>query len=205
MIKYRFRRFPSYIHAVATALLIGMMAGPVTGTEPDGAERFDCGALALHTLLSLEGRETSLQTIREHLPPPHPEGYSLAELKDAAKSCGLALVGVKLNRSDHAPDRSALVLTQLEEHGHFLVVRPVGHSGKLIQVIDPIGDPIVMDAADLYASRQWTGLALIPHRPNWPLRFAISSTVVSGLAFVWLLAGGRIWIAKEAQRPAPQA
>lgn len=152
---------------------------------------YDCGTIAVHTVLALEGRAMPIDTLRAHLPAPSPKGHSMAELRAAAKACGLALTGVKLPRSNDAPDRPALVFLKQEDHGHFLVVRPVGHSGKLIQVIDSTGDPVVMDAVDLYASSQWTGLALIPVRPNWPLRIALGSTVFSGFAFVLLLAASR--------------
>lgn len=121
----------------------------------------------------------------------------MAELREAARACGLTLVGVRLPRSGHAPDRPALVFLEGEDHGHFLVVRPVGHSGKLIQVIDSIGDPVVMDAADLYASNQWTGLALVPVRPNWPLRIAVGLMILSGFSFVLLLAASRSRAARE--------
>jgi hypothetical protein len=55
-------------------------------------------------------------------------------------------------------------------HGHYVVLRPVGHTGKLVQVLDPNEEPVVLDAARLYASPEWTGLALVPARPNWTAR-----------------------------------
>ncbi len=45
-----------------------------------------------------------------------------------------------------------------------------------------------MDAVDLYASNLWTGLALIPIRPNWPLRIAVVSMSAFGFSFALLLA-----------------
>ncbi len=158
---------------------------------------YDCGTIAVHTMLALEGRAMPIDTLRAHLPAPGPKGHSMAELRDAARACGLTLAGVELSRSNHAPDRPALVFLKQGDHGHFLVVRRVGHSGKLIQVIDSTGDPVVMDAVDLYASSQWTGLALIPARPNWPLRIALGSMVFSGFTFVLLLAASRSRSAKE--------
>ncbi len=65
----------------------------------------------------------------------------------------------------------------------------MGHSGKLIQIIDSTGEPIVMDAVNLYASPRWTGLALMPVRPNWPFRIALGGLAVSGLTLVVLLFG----------------
>jgi hypothetical protein len=46
------------------------------------------------------------------------------------------------------------------------VIRPVGHSGKLVQVLDPNRDPEVLDADRLERSRSWTGLALVPRRSS---------------------------------------
>ncbi len=158
---------------------------------PSDIAKYDCGTIALHTLLALEGRSIRIETLRTRLPAPGPQGRSMAELRDAARACGLSLMGVKLARTDRAPDRPALVFLNRDEHGHFLVVRPVGHSGKLIQIIDSTGDPMVMDATDLYASPRWTGLALLPVRPNWPLRIAIAGLTVSGLTLVLRLVASR--------------
>ena len=51
--------------------------------------------------------------------------------------------------------------------GHFIVVRPVGHTGRLVQVLDGELNPNVGDAEWLFASPSWTGLALVPHRTNY--------------------------------------
>jgi len=140
---------------------------------------YDCGTLALRTILALEGRAVPVDAVRSALPGEGKTGRSMAELRDAARALGLTLMGVSLPRSDRAPDRPALVLLKREDHGHFVVVRPVGPSGRLIQIIDPNGDPIVTDAADVYASPEWTGLALIPKRPNWAFRVATSLFAVA--------------------------
>ena len=178
-------------------------AALASGTgPPSDIKKYDCGTIALHTLLAIEGRATRIDVLQACLPSPSPRGYSMAELRDAAQAFGLPLMGVKLPRGDRAPDCPALVFTKRDGHGHFLVTRPVGHSGKLVQIIDSIGDPIVMDAVDLYASRQWTSLALIPIRPNWPLRFAIGVLVVSSLTFVLHLIASR---SRAAWRSTPRA
>ncbi len=90
----------------------------------------------------------------------------MADLRDAARAHGLVLTGVTLRRDGAAPDRPALVFMKREGHGHFLIIRPVGHSGRLVQIIDTIGDPSITDAAELYATPQWTGIALVPTRHN---------------------------------------
>jgi ABC-type bacteriocin/lantibiotic exporter with double-glycine peptidase domain len=175
-------------------------------SPPSDIAKYDCGTIALHTLLALEGRATHIDTLRTRLPAPSPRGYSMAELRDAAHSFGLALTGVKLSGSGGAPDRPALVFLKRDDHGHFLVVRPVGHSGKLIQIIDSTGDPIVLDAVDLYASPQWTGLALMPLRPNWPLRVAFTMLMIFSSAFLVLLIASRnraIRASSRGVKPAP--
>lgn len=129
--------------------------------------RLDCGVLALHTLLALEGRETTLGTIEAALPPSPVGGYSLAQLQDAARTCGLSLDGLQLARGKRAPDRPALLHLKRGPHGHFVVVRPVGHSGQLVQVLDVAEEPFVTDAAEISASPEWTGLALVPRRRAW--------------------------------------
>ena len=93
-----------------------------------------------------------------------------------------------LARGDRAPDRPAIAFLERDGHGHYAVVRPVGHSGKLVQIIDAAeGDPIVMDATDLYALRQWTGLALVPRRPNWPFRVAAGAAAIACFSLIAIL------------------
>ena len=146
----------------------------------------DCGTIALYKLLSLEGRPVPARTLQASLPPPSHKGYSLAELRDAARDRGLDLQGVKLPLTDFSLDRPALLYLQLEDHGHFLVVRPVGHSGKLVQILDSTGDPVVMDMVHLHASNQWTGMALVPIRSAWWRRttYGLSIFAASGLALL---------------------
>jgi hypothetical protein len=80
-----------------------------------------------------------------------------------------------------------LVILQKGERGHFVVIRPVGHSRKLIQVIDAASDPIIMDASDPYSSPEWTGLALIRQRSNWTnLSLASAFATFSSILFVLL-------------------
>jgi hypothetical protein len=191
------RYLPAVLAALAWIAVVQVGAGTAGETTPaNQLNTFDCGTIALHNLLSLEGRATHIEKLGALLPVIGAKGHSMAELRDAARACGLVLIGVRLRKRNHAPDRPALVYLQREDHGHFLVVRPVGHSGRLIQVIDLIGDPVVMDATDLYASNQWTGLALVPVRPNWPLRIAAGLMIIFGCSLVLLLATVRYRAAK---------
>jgi hypothetical protein len=159
--------------------------------SPIDAHGYDCGTFALHTLLAIEGSPTPIDTLKSHLPGGRPNGYSMAELRDAAGTLGLALIGVIIPRSDRAPDRPALVFLKWKDHGHFVVARPVGHSGKLIQIIDLSDDPIVVEAAEFYASPGWTGLALVPRRRSWAWSI-VASLLVSGFSILALHTLGRL-------------
>ena len=153
--------------------------------DPDPSLReYDCGTLALYNLLRLEGRSTDLATIERHLPVTNGGRYSLKDLRDAARVSGLNLDGVQLAKSDKAPTQLALVHLDRKPDGHFLLVRPVGFTGKLVQVIDSTQEPFVLDAANLYASPEWTGLALVPSRPNWPVRAVGLVSIAAGLTLV---------------------
>ena len=142
-----------------------------------------CGPMALCLMLQLEGRPGGPQAVVSHLPPRSSGGYSMWELREAAKAMGLTLTGVRVGRGDPAPDRPILALLDKKPDGHFVVVRPVGRTGKLVQVIDPVGQLEVLDASALYASPEWTGMALIPSRPNWPLRAGIAVGIGSLVTF----------------------
>lgn len=144
-----------------------------------------CGTLSLYVLCRLEGRKVDLTTVAARLPEDVRAGHSLAEIRDAAAECGLRLRGVRLRPSDWPLDRPALVHLDRHSSGHFVVIRPVGQSGRLAQVIDGRHRVEVLDFERLVSSPEWTGLALIPGRPNWAggagvaLAIAASGLVVS--------------------------
>jgi len=144
------------------------------------APLYDCGTLALYNLLYLEGRRTDLRRLESVLPSPEPRGYSMKELQSAARACGLNLGGAALGRDDRAIDRPMIVFVRQEGHGHFIVIRPVGHTGRLVQVIDRNRAPDVLDKSDLYSSDGWTGLALIPRRYTWtvPVGWGLAACAV---------------------------
>lgn len=132
------------------------------GGQPIGTA-YTCGVLALDVLCRLEGVQAGPEPIRSHLPDA-PAGNSLAELRDAARLVGLELRGARLGTGDWPLDRPALVHLDEGRAGHFVVIRPVGHTGTLVQVIDPTRAVEVRDAAALFADRSWTGMALVPLR-----------------------------------------
>lgn len=168
--------------------LIAVLAITRTPVLVDPAAPSDCGPMALALLLRLEGFPGDARSIASHLPPRDPRGFSMLELREAAGPLGLKLTGVEIGRGDPTPDRPILALLDKKPDGHFVVVRPVGRTGKLVQVIDPVGRLEVLDASALYASPDWTGLALIPTRPNWPLRVGFGAGVGALLGLTWLLA-----------------
>jgi Peptidase C39 family len=157
-------------------------AGPNSST----AQSLDCGTIALYQFARLEGLHPDLSDVRAHLPPRNPTGYSMLELQTAAGRLGMKLRGVRLRKSDRAPTSAAIVfLAQPGNHGHYVVIRPIGHSGKLVQVLDSIGSPILLDVAQMYEARQWTGLALVPERTNWFLLIPVGISAILAGAFVF--------------------
>jgi hypothetical protein len=156
----------------------------------------DCGTVALYALLRLEGRPTSLESVAARLPAIRPAGHSMKELRDAARTLGLGLDGAYLGKDDKAIDRPMLAFLKVEGKGHFLVIRPVGHSGKLVQVIDSNQPTRVMDKADLVTSDQWTGLVLATRRTNWPVLAALVLVATAGLGAFILFRGRMVGPAK---------
>lgn len=149
-----------------------LRAGEEVGT---GMQQYDCGTLALHILLQLEGRSAELRRIEGVLPACSSDGYSMKELREAAASCGLSLSGIELSGRERLLDRAALAFMNYDTHGHYVVIRPVGHTKQLVQIIDPSGAPEVVDMARLQSSRGWTGLALVPRRQKW--NYVVSAAV----------------------------
>ena len=129
----------------------------------------DCGVNALSILLRLDGRPATLDRITSALPERHPSGYSMAELSDAAKRLGLRLEGVRLTKAETPLDRPAIAFLNDARGGHFAVLRPVGTTGTLVQVIDPPHPPWITDYDRILAARPWTGKVLVP-ASGWPPR-----------------------------------
>jgi hypothetical protein len=152
--------------------------------EEPGKDTFDCGTLALYHLFRIEGRPVELAAIGLHLPALPPAGYSMLELRDAAKACGLRLSGVRLK--DPAPKLDGPMIAFLKR-GHYVVIRPVGHTGKLVQILNGVERTQVMDKGSLFASSEWTGLVLAPRRSGWGEWVIVPLASLSGLGLLlWL-------------------
>jgi len=187
---------------VGASLMLIALTLPGEPLADDGsriAEPKDCGSLALYQLLRLEGRPIDLDRVAAALPVPGSEGLSFLDLRDAAGRLGLTLDAVALTKQRSAIRTPALLFIKGDRHGHFLVVRPVGHTGNLVQIIDGERTPIVVDAARLFASTGWTGLALIPHRHNYFLMMVLGISLVCFVAIAL-----RVWARRRTWQSASQ-
>jgi hypothetical protein len=153
--------------------LVVLLAQAVTarGAGPGETTKPDCGVNALFVLLRLEGRPVTLDRLESALPARRPDGYSMAELSAAAGSLGLGLEGVRFAKGDRALNRPAIAFLRDAKGGHFAVLRPVGTTGTMVQVIDPPAAPWIADYDRLFAARTWTGRILVPRDP-WPIPYA---------------------------------
>jgi len=165
-----------------------------------GAEektKLDCGANALFILLHLEGRPVTLDRLESVLPPPRRDGYSMAELSVAARSLGLALDGVHFVKGDRELDRPAIVFLKDAKGGHFAVLRPIGTTGTMVQVIDLPHVPWITDYDRLFAARPWTGRVLLRRDP-WHVRYAMP-LVLAGVGIP--VVSFSVWRHKRSSKP----
>ncbi len=156
----------------------GVEAAP--RSDPDESTA-DCGTLSLYQLLRLEGHPIVLAEIAARLPAPARTGYSMKELRDAASESGVSLDGIRLVDPTNELDRPMIVFLK---RGHFVVIRPVGQTGKLAQVLNGVEPPAVVEKKLLNASSDWTGLALAPRRAHWPRGSLIFLLCLTGLALI---------------------
>jgi hypothetical protein len=170
------------MNAFIVALLAISVADPAPASRPEVVP-IDCGPSALYLLLRLEGREVDISSLAQSLPPRPGSGTSMKELRDEAARHGLRLRGVRL-RPGERPEASAIAYLSDGAHGHFIVLRPTGHSGKLVQVLDLNEMPTVVDREALASLPRWTGLMLVLESPNWPLRAAGLLAVLMALATI---------------------
>jgi hypothetical protein len=156
----------------------------------------NCGTLSLYLLLKLEQRNVSLDAVQRQLGAPGSQGHSLKALQDAASAFGLDLDGVQLHRTDDFQYGPILSYSNKPPHGHYVLVRAVGTSGKLVQVLDGFRAPEVIDYIDLIGRSDWTGMALVPRRRtltghvSWIL-MGLGSVVLSVTVVFWAVKLGR--------------
>jgi hypothetical protein len=170
---------------LSLALFLGCAQG-LGAAERAPTAKTDCGVHALYVLLHLKGHPVSIDRLEEVLPPRREDGYSMAELSAAADSLGLYLEGVRFARGDKPLDHPAIAFLQDARGGHFTVLRPVGTTGSMVQVIDPPHAPWITDYDRLFDARPWTGRVLMP-RERWPVRRTLS-LLLAGLTGVLFLA-----------------
>jgi Peptidase C39 family len=181
---------PLASHALRLIVILSL-AHPAcaSASQQDEHIRLDCGVNALYILLNLEGRAVALERLVSALPPRRPDGYSMAELAAASQSLGLHLDGVRFAKGDEALDRPAIAFFKDARGGHFAVLRPVGTTGTMAQVIDPPHVPWITDYDRLLVTRPWMGRILLPREP-WTRRYALPL----------ILAGAAIMVASVALR-----
>ena len=151
----------------ACLLVLFPLAGVLRGAASEQAWKIDCGVDALFILLWLEGRQATLDRLDAALPPRRPDGYSMGELKAAAANLGLILDGVRFNKGDKPLKRPAIAFLEDGSAGHFAVLRPVGTTGTMVQVIDPPHVPWIADYERILSTRSWTGRILVPREPRF--------------------------------------
>jgi len=179
---------------------LSMVGEPTPEHDGSTGRAPNCGVQSLYLLCRLEGQPTTLSAIVEQ-PTTRGTSLSMKQVSDAAAAVRLPVIGVKLRTDGNALDRPALVFMNQRPHGHFVVIRPVGTSGRLVQVLDPNREPEVIDATDLYASPEWTGLALVPTRTNWWARGACLLGGAAALAWVIASTLTRKRQASDPERP----
>lgn len=183
----------------AAGIGVGRIAG-AAGERVVADPAIDCGPAALLALGAVEGREIDFDKLAARLPQRR-EGHSMKELRDVARSFGLKLEGLYVGKHASLIDRPMLAF--IKDKGakieHFLVVRPVGHTGSLVQLIDSNGPPRVIEKVDLVSSYQWTGVVLAPTRTNWAI------VEWSGLLAASAMLSLGLSIARRARRRPPVA
>jgi hypothetical protein len=148
---------------------------------PEVVGPWECGAVSLYHLLRVEQTQVEFPRLQEILGPADASGYSFHDIQKAAGKFGVRLDAVLLDNHRSGLQRPLILFTKQGDEGHFIVVRPVGHTGSLVQVLDGDREPVAIDADRLIASRAWTGLALVPRRAD-SLSIAFFATALACLA-----------------------
>jgi len=180
------------------------------GIGKAGAEEtteLDCGVNSLFIVLRLAGHPVDLDRVKSALPSRHPDGYSMGELAKASLSLGVPMDGVRFGKGDAPLRRPSIAFLIGDRGGHFIVLRPVGTTGTMVQLIDPPNAPQIMDYDRVLATRAWTGRLLLPRGP-WVVHNVIPLlTGAAGLILLLpaLVLSLRAIRCRQAQRPSSLA
>ena len=181
---------------------VGSLAkAPASDGNRVSVREMTCGGLALLIMAKLEGVPARPRAILSALPEAHHDGHSMREIQDAARARGLNLAGVRVPTGAQI-DRPLLVYLQQENHGHYVIVRPVGRTGKLVQLIDATRGCSIVDLDRLYASSEWTGKALAPYRSTWGLGQSVGLFVLAAVPVMFWSARRSLTLGKLRARTA---
>ena len=176
--------------ALVTALALTFAPWPLGAHEGAGAPEIserECGKAALALLLMMEKIPDQARRLDSRLADPPEAGYSVLELQDAARACGLEVEPVELGRGGAEIGRPMLALLSGPSSNHYILTRPIPGRRPLVQVIDPRGFSAIVDRDELTSSPAWTGFVLRPERTSllgpWGGEAAIGAAV-AGATYV---------------------
>jgi hypothetical protein len=147
-------------------------------------------------MLALHGRSPDVQQLVRQLAPQGDGRLSMLTIRNAASQAGLIVEGRQLDRTSTLPARPFIAYLS-EPEGHFVVIRPIGRTQTLVQVLDGMNEPFVIDHERLKNSPSWTGRILITPEPT--LRLWLLA-ITSGFVLLLLIA---IWRTGRAARSTP--
>ncbi len=181
---------------LAVSVAAFAMIGEVGRAGEDAYHPPDCGAACLYALLLSQDQSVDLETIQRDLSPYGHGNYSMDELRYVAGRHGVELIGTKYGRGDLPLDQPAIAFMRGSANGHFVLLRPVGTTGTMVQVLDPPRAPQIVDYDRLFQSASWTGQILTP-------RSAFSSILgwlKLGLVAVVAAVAGRVLVRRIRRR-----
>ncbi len=177
----------------AIGIVLVLAYPPTLASDPKLAQEdrpeagLNCGAASLYVLAKLLDHPLTLNEIRSKLSQSPTQSLAMSDLRRGAEQLGIDLRGVLLARSPGRPLVRQPVIAFLNRgrSGHYVVVRPVGHTGHVVQLIDSINPPEVVESELLLASPAWTGIALSPHPDRGVI---IRSRIIMAFVVVGLIA-----------------
>lgn len=150
-----------FVFLFTAVVLVFTGSGRGAQSEPAVPPPPSCGSNALYLLLEIVDHPASIDAIEDALPTLPPHGYTMNDIAHASRALGYPLRGLVIRDSNMPLASPAIAFLQQGDEGHFVVLRPCGNTGTMVQVIDPPKVPKLMDYSRLFASKYWTGKVLV--------------------------------------------
>lgn len=171
------------VNAVENETLIGLREGAFNWV-PEWRKRSDCGPAALYVLMSLMGKDASLDDISKAIKVDPEMGCSISDVVQAAHQFDFDVESRFVQPSQVFQLRPPFILhgkkSELSKTGHFVVVVGFSENKRLMKVVDPVLASFSENPTDSVL-QGYSGYVICPKTKSWTFHLIGGLTIVASI------------------------